>query len=632
MAHLKSSILMIVCLVFSVASEPTIIIDNPYAGILWSGAGAWQRHKANFHTHTTQSDGAMAPNVVIDLYHEKGYTILAITDHNRNTWPWTNWDRDPAELGMLAISGNEFSSGHHRGSLFNTIDGNPGSNVKATLNQIADSGGLSMLYHPGRYSESIDWYVDIYKTIPTCIGMEVFNQNDRYPNDRATWDSVLTRLMPDRPVWGYANDDMHTTSHLFRGYNIIFVEELTESNVRQALQLGRSYFSYEPGRTGNALAPSIDSITLDTIAMTITVFAKNHNEIQWISSGIIVGNDSVFSYAQSHQLPYVRARIIGSKGETHTQPFGIRTHLELDTALLVDTGDVWSYLDDGSDQGELWRELDFNDAAWASGPAKLGYGNGNESTIVNFGNNSSYKHITTYFRKEFIFEDGASIQSLALSLLKDDGAVVYLNGIEVHRSNMPDGIISYNTFASSCISGVAESTYEQAYIPDSLIIVGRNVVAVEVHQCSRTSSDLAFDMSLTALISENKPIDIPIDTGHTEPSDDEGVVDVPTDSTSTYLKQSSLQEANHLFKHQQNIGEDIELIAQYISEELILLSIKPNILMNQLKIIDITGRTIQQIDISSNEHLVDVSSFGRGIYILKAYSLGWSGSLVIRID
>jgi hypothetical protein len=453
MVLFKSSFLVILWLAFNASSQSAITIDNPYAGIQWSGESAWQRHKANFHTHTTQSDGAMAPDVVIDQYHEKGYTILAITDHNKNTWPWTNWDRDPAELGMLAISGNEFSSGHHRASLFNTIDGNPGSDVKSTLNQIADAGGLSMLYHPGRYSESIDWYVDIYKTIATCIGMEVFNQNDRFPNDRATWDSVLTRLMPARPVWGYANDDMHTTSHLFRGYNIIFVEELTESNVRQALQLGRSYFSYEPGRTGNALAPSIDSITLDTIAMTITVFAKNHNDIQWISSGKIVGNDSVFSYAQSNQLPYVRARIIGSNGETHTQPFGIRTHLELDTAILIDTG-------------------------------------------------------------------------------------------------------------------------------------------------------------------------------QTKPGDDKGAEDISIDTNSTALVHYNKTDMNN----QQIFGEDLKLITEYISNGLIHLSIKQNILIDHIKITDLMGRTIQHIHSPYKEHLVDVSNFSRGIYILTAYSMGRTGSTVIRIE
>lgn len=321
------SLLLLVRFVISLAGETGITVDNPYEGIVWTGEGAWQRHKANFHTHTTQSDGKMKPDVVIDHYHGKGYTILAITDHNKNTWPWTNWNRDPETLGILAIPGNELSSGHHRGSLFNTINGNPGRNVKSTLTQVADAGGLSMLYHPGRYSKSIEWYIDIYTSIPTCFGMEVFNQADRYPNDRAIWDAILTQLMPNRPVWGYANDDMHTTSHLFKGYNMVFVEDLTETQVRQALQSGRSYFSYEPGHTGDALAPSIESITVDTAAMTITISASAYNDIEWISSGNVVGNGTSFSYSQSHDMPYVRARIIGDYGETHTQPFGINSSL-----------------------------------------------------------------------------------------------------------------------------------------------------------------------------------------------------------------------------------------------------------------------------------------------------------------
>src|SRR3954463_1191510 len=68
---------------------------------------------------------------------------------------------------------------------------------------------------------------------------------------------------------------------------------------------------------------------------------------------------------------------------------------------LVQTGSVWKYLDDGSDQGTAWRASGFNDSAWASGPAQLGYGDGDERTVVRGTRTDSSFIFTTYFRTTF---------------------------------------------------------------------------------------------------------------------------------------------------------------------------------------------------------------------------------------
>src|SRR5687768_13963903 len=67
--------------------------------------------------------------------------------------------------------------------------------------------------------------------------------------------------------------------------------------------------------------------------------------------------------------------------------------------ILIPTGATWKYLDNGSDQGTGWRAPGFNDSGWASGPAQLGYGDGDEATVVSYGNDSANKYITTYFRR-----------------------------------------------------------------------------------------------------------------------------------------------------------------------------------------------------------------------------------------
>jgi len=172
-------------------------------------------------------------------------------------------------------------------------------------------------------------------------------------------------------------------------------------------------------------------------------------------------------------------------------------------ATLIPTGAVWKYLDDGSDQGTAWTAVSFNDSTWASGPAQLGYGDGDEATMVGFGPDAANKYITTYFRKAFGVTNASSVTGLVVRLLRDDGGVVYLNGVEVFRSNMPSGPISFNTLAVTAAGGADETTnYYSADIPASLLVSGVNVVAVEIHQNAATSSDLSFDLALVSTASQ----------------------------------------------------------------------------------------------------------------------------------
>ena len=112
---------------------------------------------------------------------------------------------------------------------------------------------------------------------------------------------------------------------------------------------------------------------------------------------------------------------------------------------LIPVGSVWKYLDDGSDQGTNWTAREFNDSAWASGPAQLGYGEGDEATTVSFGGNPEAKNITTYFRRTFSVGGATNYTNLIFSVKRDDGAVVYVNGVDVARFNMPNGAITHLT-------------------------------------------------------------------------------------------------------------------------------------------------------------------------------------------
>jgi len=163
---------------------------------------------------------------------------------------------------------------------------------------------------------------------------------------------------------------------------------------------------------------------------------------------------------------------------------------------FINSGDTWKYLDDGSDQGLTWDDTGFNDASWVSGASELGYGDGGEATVVSYGPSSSNKYPTTYFRKSFNVADHTLYNDLVLEAIRDDGMVVYVNGLEVWKDNMPASF-DYTTYASATVGGSDETTWLSTTIGSNLV-TGTNVVAVEIHQRSGSSSDISFDFKLTA--------------------------------------------------------------------------------------------------------------------------------------
>jgi hypothetical protein len=159
---------------------------------------------------------------------------------------------------------------------------------------------------------------------------------------------------------------------------------------------------------------------------------------------------------------------------------------------------IWKYQDNGSDQGSRWRARSFDDSTWKSGAAELGYGD-TQTTTVSYGPDSGNKYPTTYFRAHFNVADPAAYHALAMKLLVDDGCVVYLNGNEVARRNMPEGDVDYKSFALSAIGGSDETTFFDYSLPASGLVAGDNVLAVEVHQDAGNSSDISFDLGLSAI-------------------------------------------------------------------------------------------------------------------------------------
>lgn len=159
----------------------------------------------------------------------------------------------------------------------------------------------------------------------------------------------------------------------------------------------------------------------------------------------------------------------------------------------IPAGASWRYFDGAAEQSG-WRQVAFDDSSWKQGSAQLGYGDGDEATVISYGPKSSTKYPTAYFRRTFTA--GPGVDSLVFNLKADDGAVVSVNGQEVVRDNMPVGDITFSTYASSGRSGDAENAVRTFVVPASMLVDGENTVAVEVHQDAPASSDLSFDLNV----------------------------------------------------------------------------------------------------------------------------------------
>jgi len=187
-----------------------------------------------------------------------------------------------------------------------------------------------------------------------------------------------------------------------------------------------------------------------------------------------------------------------------------------EAVTIFGAGADWKYHDKGQNLGTAWQAIGYDDSTWASGAAQLGYNDAGTVTTLDYGGDPENKYVTCYFRHRFVVGNASLIDAPSLELLRDDGAVVYLNGSEAVRDNMPSGTITYSTFAGGRVGGDAEDTFYLHDLSPALLVDGTNVIAVEVHQRTLTSSDVSFAARLTGI----KVTDPAIQDG-----DDDGMYD-----------------------------------------------------------------------------------------------------------
>ncbi|HEU0010095.1 MAG TPA: Ig-like domain-containing protein, partial [Verrucomicrobiae bacterium] len=259
------------------------------------------------------------------------------------------------------------------------------------------------------------------------------------------------------------------------------------------------------------LTPFEDTLLGPTNPLVATAWAYlpggTITNVEFLLDGVKFAEDDTPPYSGtlsnvasgSHRLTAVGRSDTGARFTSQSVNLGV-------VSAFVAWGSVWRYLDDGSDQGTNWIAPHFEDDDWKYGPAELGYGDGDEATVVEddptpgYTPNANDRFITTYFRQTFDVSSTNGLAGLVMILERDDGGVVYLNGRELFRTpNMPQAPTNI-TYTTTTTDGIGiEDTIDAVFLSPTNLIIGANVFAVEIHQQAANSSDISFNLQLLGI-------------------------------------------------------------------------------------------------------------------------------------
>ena len=206
----------------------------------------------------------------------------------------------------------------------------------------------------------------------------------------------------------------------------------------------------------------------------------------------------------SHSLPaldepgryFVRA-VDAAGNRSATTPVAVPEAVDPGTlpTTAIPAGGEWTYRYETAAPASEWAGTDFDDSDWADGTAPLGWGHGDLGTELSV---EGTKPLTAYFRRSFTVEDASQVAALELTTRADDGIVVYVNGTEVARQNMPDGTIGHGTYATAAPTAAAAlANPVHVTVPGNLVVTGENVVTAEVHLNYRSTPTVSYDLGAT---------------------------------------------------------------------------------------------------------------------------------------
>lgn len=219
-----------------------------------------------------------------------------------------------------------------------------------------------------------------------------------------------------------------------------------------------------------------------------------------LRGGRVVATTTQTSIHVSDSSPDDRFFVRATDGQGNRSATTAVASIRLD---LVTAGSAWHYLVSASAPPAAWQSVAFDDSTWPSGAAPLGWGDPSIATNVDVPPGQQ-RPISTYYRRSFTVEDPSRLRALTLTTRADDGVVVYLNGHEVARKNLPAGQVGPSTYATAApkTSAAAAAPLTVSVDPADLV-TGSNVISVEVHANYRTTPNVSMDLVLSAQFADD---------------------------------------------------------------------------------------------------------------------------------
>lgn len=320
--------------------------------------------------------------------------------------------------------------------------------------------------------------------------------------------------------WGYRTAQMEVSSNWFSAADPIWPANLVWNPATDAARLATFVNGPADSAVGVGFAVRTNRLTpallTNGIPVRLSRFSPNVVSVNYtamtpesvLSSGTLVfqPGETVkllplsIANPEAHELLCVRLTAPANAEVTGLgQLYSIGTNSAPNPTKLISFGATWRYLVTGVSPGTSWIPGAFDDSGWSNSAAKFGFnnsGNTGFTTVLGYGSNSSDKYRTYYFRRQFTVDSVDAFASLFLETLRDDGVAVYLNGQDFYRNNLPSGPLAYSDLATNATDN--GSIIQSATLPLTALVAGTNTLAAEVHQSSAGSSDLVFDLQLTA--------------------------------------------------------------------------------------------------------------------------------------
>jgi len=168
-------------------------------------------------------------------------------------------------------------------------------------------------------------------------------------------------------------------------------------------------------------------------------------------------------------------------------------------SLFFNQGSAWRYRDAAADPGAAWNTVAYDDTNWSIGTGQFGFGDGDEATTLNEG------LVSYYFRKKVSVADATTLDEVFIHMVHDEGAIIFINGVEALRSELiPLGTITHTTAARQSMNTTIENDFFTYKVAASFFVTGENTIAVTVRNRSAGNEDFSFDSFITPTYAYDK--------------------------------------------------------------------------------------------------------------------------------